>query len=561
MPLLTQTASMLFYGFSFAIIASSLVKIKLNIMKKITFIILALALSFSLAKAQKGIDFNVSWAAGGKLLMHIDSAAKNVYYNNIFPNQPNTSFNYLPEVNNLSIQINFRKNINIQHYRYTILIDDKPVVVNKSIDIKQLKNIDHPDEVFRATTLGTFAIKNKIITTLVYSIENPLVIDKTIFYGKPIPIAKIKGLSRRFVTTKGVDYSWITNPKANIKVNITEKVDQITIVKDKSAIDYLYYASINDKKTNKTIFTSTAWEYGGIVEENEFLPHVKIDKNVFKNSGEYEIIIQPLVNWNISAKEKEKYTTKHTLSIALEEENYSKKEFIIYGLIICAVFGAIGGAALTYIKKKEAKKIAQQFKEKEIAKLQLNSIRSQLNPHFLFNALSGIQNLMNKNETENANKYLSKFARLTRNVLYDKEVISLSQEKTLLDDYLQMEQLRFGFEYEINTPNNLDIENIEIPSMLLQPFVENAVKHGIAQKANNGKITIVFNKKENDLVLTVTDNGNGFDSTIKHNGLGLALSQNRINLLNSVYKENRFNLAIQSNTNGTTISLTLTDWL
>ncbi|RZJ80929.1 MAG: sensor histidine kinase, partial [Flavobacterium sp.] len=175
--------------------------------------------------------------------------------------------------------------------------------------------------------------------------------------------------------------------------------------------------------------------------------------------------------------------------------------------------------------------------------------------------LSGIQNLMNKNETENANTYLAKFARLTRNVLDDKELISLSQEKTLLDDYLQMEQLRFGFEYEINTPNNLDIENIEIPSMLLQPFVENAVKHGIAQKADKGKITIVFDKKENDLVLTVTDNGNGFNATIKYAGLGLALSQNRITLLNSVYKENRFTLVTESSANGTIISLTLTDWL
>lgn len=172
----------------------------------------------------------------------------------------------------------------------------------------------------------------------------------------------------------------------------------------------------------------------------------------------------------------------------------------------------MGGAALTYIKKKEAKKLVQQFKEKEITQLQLNSIRSQLNPHFLFNALAGIQNLMNKNEIDNANKYLSKFARLTRNVLNDKELVSLAQEKALLDDYLQMEQLRFGFSYEIKTDDNLDLENIEIPSMLLQPFVENAVKHGISQKANDGKITITFNKQANNLVLTITDNGNGFDT-------------------------------------------------
>ncbi|WP_353140562.1 ATP-binding protein, partial [Pseudopedobacter sp.] len=150
---------------------------------------------------------------------------------------------------------------------------------------------------------------------------------------------------------------------------------------------------------------------------------------------------------------------------------------------------------------------------------------------------------------------------LTRNVLDDKELISLSQEKTLLDDYLQMEQLRFGFKYEINHSENLALDNIEIPSMLLQPFVENAVKHGISQKATDGKITVTFIKQANDLVLTVTDNGNGFDTEKKNNGLGLLLSGSRIALLNSVYKENHFTLVIQSTANGTKISLTLTDWL
>lgn len=552
---------MLFYGFSFAIIASSLVKIKLKIMKKITFIILGLLLLLSSVKAQKGINYNVSWAAGGKLLMHIDSGAKNVYYNNIFPNQPNTSFNYLPEVNNLNIQINFRKNINIAHYRYTILVDDRPLVVNQSIDKAKLKttNASGDEELFSSTTLGTFPIKNKVITTLVYSIEKPLDIDKTIFYGKPIPKAKIKFFSKISMVDGGLASN--TDITERAKFSFSEKDKELVIIKDRSDMDYLYYTSIRDKKTNKIIFRSTAWEYGHFVEEHAYLPHIDIDKNVFKQSGDYEIIIQPLIKWEPSSKEIEKYATKHTLSINLEERSYTKKEQFIQGGIIGLSLALIFIIILYFVKKRNKKKLAENEQQKNTAKLQLSSIRSQLNPHFLFNALSGIQNLMNKNETENANKYLSKFARLTRNVLDDKELISLSQERTLLDDYLQMEQLRFGFNYEIDTSANLDLENIEIPSMLLQPFVENAVKHSMAQKANNGKITIVFNKKENDLVLTVTDNGNGFDSTVKHTGLGLTLSQNRINLLNSVYKENRFNLVTQSNSKGTTISLTLTDWL
>lgn len=538
-------------------------------MKKIIFIFLNFIIALSTVNAQKGINFSHAYAAGGKLLMCVDSSAKNVFYANMFPNQPRTSFSYLPEVNNVSIQIYFRKNISIQHYRYTILIDNKPIVVNQPINKAQLKDVDRGDEeVFRSTTLGIFPIKGKTITTLIYSIEKPLDIEKAVFYGKPIPRAKIKAFSKRFATDKGVDYSYITDPKERTNLTFTEKDDELTIVKDRSDIDYLYYTSIKDKQTNKIIFESTAWQYGGYVDEaHEFSPYIKIDRNVFKKSGDYEIIIQPLIKWtncldcDISSKEIEKYTARYALSITLDEENYTKKELLIYTLIVAFSIGLAFFVILYFIKKRNKKKLAENEQQKNIVKLQLNSIRSQLNPHFLFNALSGIQNLMNKNEIDNANKYLSKFARLTRNVLDDKELISLSQEKALLDDYLQMEQLRFGFKYEITHYENLDLANIEIPSMLLQPFVENAVKHGISQKANDGKVMITFIKQANDLVLTVTDNGNGFSTEKKKDGLGLPLSDSRIALLNSIYKRNLFTLDIQSTSNGTKISLTLTGWL
>lgn len=539
-------------------------------MKKIGLIFLSFIIALSTVNAQKGIDFSRKYPGGGKLLMSIDSLAKNVFYSIGFPNQPRTKLSYLPNVNNVSIQINFRKNINIQQYRYTILVDNQPIVVNKSINMAQLKNTNAggDEEIFRSTTLGTFPIKGKIITTLTYSIEKPLDIDKTVFYGKPIPKAKIQAFSKLTKVKKGFDYSWVKDPKEKTNFTFSEKDLEITLIKDRSDIDYLYKTSIKDKQTNQIIFESNTWNYGGVIDENhEPLPNINIDKNIFKKSGDYEIIIQPSIKWSncldcdISPKEIEKYITRHTLSITLDEENYSKKELLIYTLIVAFVIGFIFLVIFYFIKKRNKKKLAEKEQQKNTAKLKLNSIRSQLNPHFLFNALSGIQNLMNKNEIDNANKYLSKFARLTRNVLDDKELISLAQEKTLLDDYLQMEQLRFGFTYEISPSENLALDIIEIPSMLLQPFVENAVKHGISQKATNGKIIVTFTKQANDLVLTVTDNGNGFDTKKKSNGLGLQLSDSRIALLNSIYKENRFTLAIQSNTKGTKISLTLTDWL
>jgi hypothetical protein len=535
-------------------------------MKKVIFIFLSIIVSISVANAQKDINFNRIYPGGGKLLMCVDSLAKNIYYANVFPNQPNTTFNYLPEVNNVSIQINFRKNINAEHYRYTILIDDKPIMVNKAINKSQLTDTHAggDDEIFGSTSLGTFAIKGKIITVLVYSIDKPQNIEKSIFYGKPIQKAKIKSFGIRFAVEKGVDYRHITDPKEDTKLTFTDKDDELTIVKEWSDIDYIYFTSIKDKKTNKVIFDSTTWEYGGYVDEaRKFSPYLNVDKSIFKQSGDYEIIIQPssFARYKISSEEMEKYTTRYTLSIRLEEENYTGKQLGAYIGITCAILSLISGLIMIYIKRKNKAKLLFAQQQKQTAQLQLNSVHAQLNPHFLFNALAGIQNLMNKNETENANKYLTKFARLTRNVLNSKELISLAEEKALLDDYLQMEQLRFGFKYEIDFSEDLNIENIEIPAMLLQPFVENAVKHGIAEQCNGGKIEIKFAKRDNDLTLSIKDNGKGFDAGKVYNGLGLELSKNRISLLNTIYKETPLLLDIQSGTTGTVITITLTQWL
>jgi len=530
-------------------------------MKKIVFLFLNLVIAVSTANAQKGINFSYLYSSGHKLLMCVDSLAKNVYYDNKFSNQPQTAFNYLPEVNNLSIQIYFDKKDNVKSYRYTILVDNKPILVNQSINEAQLTDVQIPEHLgFKR--LGIFPIKGKNVTTLIYNIDKPLNIYKSIFYGKPIPRAKIIGFSKLAKGEHGFYVTWTTDIKDKTNLSFAKKDVGITVVKDKSDIDYLYYISIRDKQTNKIIFKSTAWEYGGLIDDNEFLPYVKIDKSVFKKSGDYEIIIQPYLRWNISPKEKEKYTTRQILSITLDEENFTTKELITSGLLFSLIVGAITGSLVVYIKNRQTKKkVAEQSKQKELAQLQLNSVRSQLNPHFLFNALAGIQNLMNKNEVDNANRYLTKFARLTRNVLESKELISLTDEKKLLDDYLQMEQLRFGFQYKINATTDLDTENIEIPAMLLQPFAENAVKHGIAEKGNAGIIEIAFKKKSSDLILLIKDNGKGFDSSKDYNGLGLALSKNRISLLNTIYKDSPFVLNIQSDMNGTEITIMIKQWL
>ncbi len=528
---------------------------------------------FTFGFAQKGIDYSKTYSAGGRLLMNVDSAAKNVYYNYSFPNQPRTDFSYLPQAESVSIQIYFRKTENIRNFRYTILSDNKPIVVNNLIPTSTLKEVIRPDinneaEVMDYTSLGIFPIKDVTLTVLIYNVENPLNIQKSVFYGRSFPEASITAFIKHFRTDKGFESKPLFDPEKSIDITFNQEDIGLTLIKNKTNIDYLYKTIIKNKQNDEIIFEGTAWDFTIISEDGtDLLPSMKIDKNVFKKSGDYEIIIEPSMNWDhcwqcgISTNEVENYASRYLLSITLDNESYTKKDIITYLTVITCSLALLFLLVFYLVKNRNKKRLALKEQQENITKLKLNAIRSQLNPHFLFNALASIQNLMNKNEIDNANKYLAKFARLTRMVLDEKELISLSQEKDLLDDYLQMEQLRFGFKYEINQSDILELDNIEIPNMLLQTFVENAVKHGITQRAEHGEIIINFVKKENDLILIVTDNGNGFEPTANSVGLGLQLSKNRIDLLNNMYKENQFILAILSNSEGTKISITLKEWL
>ncbi|MBC9934445.1 sensor histidine kinase [Chitinophaga qingshengii] len=214
------------------------------------------------------------------------------------------------------------------------------------------------------------------------------------------------------------------------------------------------------------------------------------------------------------------------------------------------------------VRRKQKRKLKYQEQQTREAKLRLQSIRSQLNPHFVYNALAGIQNLMNKNDNAAANTYLNRFSRLSRRVLEDadRDLITVEEEITLLDDYLKMEQLRFGFVYTITVDNRIDAVNTEIPSMLVQPFVENAVKHGMVT-LKEGHVSVRFENTAKGIKVVIEDNGTGFDLAAATEGVGLELSKNRISLLNEVYKHTPVSLQVGSGETGTTITITLNDWL
>ncbi len=182
----------------------------------------------------------------------------------------------------------------------------------------------------------------------------------------------------------------------------------------------------------------------------------------------------------------------------------------------------------------------------KIRDLQSAALRAQMNPHFIFNCLNSIQSFIAENDAASATRYLARFARLVRLALHAsiEGRHSLADEVDMLDHYLALEQLRFHdrFRYEITCENDLDKDWTTIPPLLVQPFVENAILHGMKNKKNDGLIQLHFAMDEQELVVTVTDNGPGFlpsndlnTANDKHKSVGQQLTRNRLQLLAGNY--------------------------
>ncbi len=194
------------------------------------------------------------------------------------------------------------------------------------------------------------------------------------------------------------------------------------------------------------------------------------------------------------------------------------------------------------IKIMRLKQEAENSIQQKIVELQQKALASNLNPHFIFNSLNSIQHFINTNNKFDANDYLAKFSRLMRMHLNmaDKGYISLQEEISRLGFYLSLEQMRFGekMKWDIKTGNNVDIWQVEIPNMIIQPFVENAIWHGIMPADRPGEVLININMTETgSLEILVADNGVGLNNASSrndknHQSKGVKLIADRLMLLN-----------------------------
>jgi ligand-binding sensor domain-containing protein len=190
----------------------------------------------------------------------------------------------------------------------------------------------------------------------------------------------------------------------------------------------------------------------------------------------------------------------------------------------------------------------QRNKEKELRQqlvsLEYSALQAQMNPHFIFNCLNSIQNFILLNDKDAAIEYLNKFARLVRGILNAsvKGKIALDDEVKLLEDYLLLEQLRFdnSFSFSVKIHPELDTLGLKIPPMLIQPYVENAVLHGLSNKQQDGHVSVFFEEKDQHLMVTVRDNGKGMPppsdgpKTPLHKSVGMSITGRRLELLTNL---------------------------
>ncbi|MDT7827559.1 tetratricopeptide repeat protein [Pricia sp. S334] len=229
---------------------------------------------------------------------------------------------------------------------------------------------------------------------------------------------------------------------------------------------------------------------------------------------------------------------------AIAEQTMNKNRAVAAIGFLCLA-GLI--AYLIYKKRRdiaETKKIAD-FKVK-VAETELKALRAQMNPHFIFNALNSISDYMAKNDIHTAQNFLIKFSKLIRSILENSEKtwIPLAEDLELTELYMKIEALRLKdkFTYSFEVADDIDIGNTMVPPLILQPFIENSIWHGISKKSAKGHIGISIRRDQNFLVCSVDDDGVGRQKTIgtkeAKSSMGLKITKNRLDIINRLKQEN-----------------------
>ena len=248
----------------------------------------------------------------------------------------------------------------------------------------------------------------------------------------------------------------------------------------------------------------------------------------------------------IDLLEKERNLSERSIEVLQQDRKLKDSALLTRNIIIGTLLFLIVfmlGSGYYLLKNFREKRRVNQL-------LAIKSLRGQMNPHFIFNALNSVNHYISQNDELAANKYLSDFSKLMRAVMETskQDLITLTEELDILKIYLQLEHSRFKdkFDYTFNVDNSIDTSEVELPPMIIQPFIENAVWHGLRYRDEKGMLNIDIQQKNNQLQLVVSDNGIGRKKSIEiktknqklQNSTGMQNIENRIAIMNELYKMN-----------------------
>ena len=374
-----------------------------------------------------------------------------------------------------------------------------------------------------------------------------------------------------FATSKGIVIKNQSENNADPKPKLI--INEVLVNNSKKSLDHLKIldSDENDLNINFSILS--------------FLPNEKYCLIYKINNSSWKTLDKNVTTLNLSSLSSGKYTV--SMAILFNNEKIStqniyfeinkvfwQKPLFVIGMIALLFFLAYSIFRWQLQKtQRENQLVLDKINlEKNLNESKLVAIKSQMNPHFFYNALNTIQSFILSNDKKQALTYLSKFSALTRKILVltEKENISIAEEVNTLKLYLDIEKARFeeSFSYQIIIDEKINPENTRIPSMLLQVYVENALKHGLLHKKGLKNLEVSFSEKQENILIEIIDNGIGRQKSTalnaiknkNHTSFATRAMKNRIDLLNS-NKTEKMNIEITDvhkqidQTSGTKVSI------
>lgn len=363
---------------------------------------------------------------------------------------------------------------------------------------------------------------------IVYSITG--LFDKALsYYSKSLDVALKSGDKKEIALCKinlGCTYIDLQSFE-KAETNLKDALQLFSLIGHKNGVKEVY-ASLSMMFEKKGDFQNSLKYHKLYSDLKDELISESSTKQILEMNAKYDSEKKIIENKTLTQKNK------------IQALTISNSRYMIIALVVFVLLVVGFGFLIFKQNKLKAQQLNMQFEQK--------LLRTQMNPHFIFNSLASIESFIYEHEPKIAGVYLSKFSRLMRLILENSasEFISLDQEIEILNYYLSLQKLRLDdqLDYSINVQDGIVPEDVLIPPMLLQPFIENAIEHGFRGNKNKGKVVINFELVQDVLSVTITDNGIGIvkaqqetDAFKTHKSMALKITNERLELLNKSKKK------------------------